>query len=162
MTWLTPCLSFIFINYMQFAFKWDQKLNIWCRFSGVGKAQYCYVKIGKLSERQFVPWDHIALVAYGSGKRMVTGTRAGSRIKTRNFKQRFLPHHTSRSAAIFGVQGGRSYLVLALTLWIGLCPMKRSSGVWNFGDVSVTYRRSFGNHTLAGPYVPVTYYRNRL
>ena len=71
-------------------------------------------------------------------------------------------HTTSRSAAIFGVQGGRSYLVLALTLWIGLCPMKRSSGVWNFGDVSVTYRRSFGNHTLAGPYVPVTYYRNRL
>ena len=71
-------------------------------------------------------------------------------------------HTTSRSSAIFGVQGGRSYLVLALTLWIGLCPMKRSSGVWNFGDVSVTYRRSFGNHTLAGPYVPVTYYRNRL
>ena len=59
-------------------------------------------------------------------------------------------HTTSRSTAIFGVQGGLSYLVLALTLWIGLCPMKRSSGVWSFGDVSVTYRRSFGNHTLAG------------
>ena len=37
-----------------------------------------------------------SLVAYGSGKRMVTGTRAGSRIKTRNFKRRFLPHHKSQ------------------------------------------------------------------
>ena len=37
-----------------------------------------------------------SLVAYGSGKRMVTGTRAGSRIKTRNFKPRFLPHHKSQ------------------------------------------------------------------
>ena len=34
-----------------------------------------------------------SLVAYRSGKRMVTGTRAGSRIKTKNFKRRFLPHH---------------------------------------------------------------------
>ena len=32
MTWLTPCLSFIFINYMQFVFKWDLKANSWCRF----------------------------------------------------------------------------------------------------------------------------------
>ena len=38
---------------------------------------------------------HVLLVAYGSGKRVVTGTRAGSRIKTRNFKRRFLPHHKS-------------------------------------------------------------------
>ena len=28
----TPCLLFIFINYIQFAFKWVQKLNIWCSF----------------------------------------------------------------------------------------------------------------------------------
>ena len=49
-------------------------------------------------------------------------------------------HTTSRSAAIFGVQTVISYLVLTLNLWIGLCPMKRSSGVWSFGDVSVTYR----------------------
>ena len=59
-------------------------------------------------------------------------------------------HTTYRSAAIFGVQGGLSYLVLVLTMLIGLCPMKRSGGVWSFRDVSVTYRRSFGNHTLAG------------
>ena len=59
-------------------------------------------------------------------------------------------HTTCRSAAIFGVQTVLSYLVLTLNLWIGLCPMKRSSGVWNFDEVSVTYRRSFGNHTLAG------------
>ena len=30
-TWLTSCLLFIFLNYIQFAFKWDQTLNIWCR-----------------------------------------------------------------------------------------------------------------------------------
>ena len=89
-----------------------------------------------------------SLVAYGSGKRMVTGTRAGSRIKTKKVNDDFY-HTTSRSAVIFGVQGGLLYLFLALTLWIGLCPMKRSDGVWSFGDVSVTYRRSFGNHTLA-------------
>ena len=59
-------------------------------------------------------------------------------------------HTTSRSAAIFGIQTVLSYLVLALNLWIGLYSMKRSSGVWSFGDVSATYRRSFGNHTLAG------------
>ena len=59
-------------------------------------------------------------------------------------------HTTSRSAAIFGVQTVLSYLVLTLNLWIGLCSMKWSSGVWSFGDVSVTYRWSFGNHTLAG------------
>ena len=71
-------------------------------------------------------------------------------------------HTTCRSAAIFGVQTVLSYLVLTLNLWIGLCPMKRSSGVWSFDEVSVTYRRSSGYHTLAGAYVPVTYYRNRL
>ena len=48
-------------------------------------------------------------------------------------------HTTSRSAAIFGVQTVLSYLVLTLNLWIGLCSMKRSSGEWSFGDVSVTY-----------------------
>ena len=58
-------------------------------------------------------------------------------------------HTTRRSAAIFGVQTVLSYLVLALNLWIGLCPMKRSSDGWSFDEVSVTYRRSFGNHTLA-------------
>ena len=41
------------------------------------------------------------LVAYGSGKRMVTGTRAGSRIKTENFKRRFLPNHMSQRRDIW-------------------------------------------------------------
>ena len=59
-------------------------------------------------------------------------------------------HTTCRSAVIFGVQTVLSYLVLTLNLWIGLCPMKRSSGMWSFDEVSVTYRRSFSNHTLAG------------
>ena len=59
-------------------------------------------------------------------------------------------HTTSRSAAIFGAQTVLSHIVLTLNLWVGLCPMKRSSGVWSYGDVSVTYRQSFGNHTLAG------------
>ena len=49
-------------------------------------------------------------------------------------------HTTCRSAAIFGVQTVLPYLVLTLDLWIGLCHMKRSSGVWSFGDVSVRYR----------------------
>ena len=49
-------------------------------------------------------------------------------------------HTTSRGAAIFSVQTVLSYLGLTLNLWIGLCPMKWSSGVWSFGDVSVTYR----------------------
>ena len=47
------------------------------------------------------PYEANALVAYGSSKRMVTGTRAGSRIKTRNFKQRFLPHHKSQRRDIW-------------------------------------------------------------
>ena len=59
-------------------------------------------------------------------------------------------HTTSRSAAIFGVHGGLPYLVLVLNLWIGICPTERRRGVWNLGEVLVTYRRSFGNHTLVG------------
>ena len=46
-----------------------------------------------------------SLVAYGSGKRMVTGTRAGSRIKTRNFIRRFLPHHKSQRRDIWRTSG---------------------------------------------------------
>ena len=46
-----------------------------------------------------------SLVAYGSGKRMVTGTRAGSRIKTRNFKRRFLPHNKSQRCDIWCTRG---------------------------------------------------------
>ena len=62
-------------------------------------------------ERNCITWLHslfyfqeqlwpIALVAYGSGKRMVTGTRAGSRIK-KKMKWRFLPHHKSQRRDIW-------------------------------------------------------------
>ena len=80
-------------------------------------------------------WQY-TLVAYGSGKRMVTARDRGSKQETLNDD---FYHTTSCSAAIFGIQTVLSYLVLALNLWIGLCSMKRSSGVWSFGDVSVTY-----------------------
>ena len=49
------------------------------------------------------------LVAYGSSKRMVTGTRAGSRIKTKKINDDCY-HTPCRSAAIFGVQTVLSYL----------------------------------------------------
>ena len=45
--------------------------------------------------------SHFSLVAYGSGKRMVTATRAWSRIKTKNFKRRLLPHHMSQRRDIW-------------------------------------------------------------
>ena len=57
---------------------------------------------------------------------------------------------SSHSAAIIGVQVGISYLVLTLALWFGLCPMRWNNGVWNFAEVSLTYRLGFGNRTLAG------------
>ena len=36
-----------------------------------GKVQYCYVKIGRLSARPFVPWDHLLywLCIYSSGEK---------------------------------------------------------------------------------------------
>ena len=108
-----------------------------------------------------------SLVAYGSGKRMVTGTRAGSRIKTRNFKRRFLPHHKSQRRNI----------------WCTNSPVISCFSP-KFVDRSVPYeanqrrvkfRRCFGNIPLAEYYVsvmnvrssrtepkaPVTDYRNR-
>ena len=64
--------------------------------------------------------------------------------RDRGWKQKTLNddfyHTTSHSAAIFGVQAVLPYLVLPLNLWIGLYPTTRSSGVWNFGEVLVTYR----------------------
>ena len=108
-----------------------------------------------------------SLVAYGSGKRMVTGTRAGSRIKTENFKRRLLPHHMSQRRDI----------------WFTNSP---AISCFNprFVDRSVQYeakqrrvnfRRCFGNIPLAAgnvsvtnigssrtePKAPVTDYRNR-
>ena len=107
------------------------------------------------------------LVAYSSGKRMVTGTRAGSRIKTRNFKRRFLPHHKSQRRDIW-------------------CTNRPVVSCFNpkFVDRSVPYeakqrrvkfRRCFGNIPLAEcnvsvpnvrssgtePTAPETDYRNR-
>ena len=107
------------------------------------------------------------LVAYGSGKRMVTGTRAGSRIKTGNFKRRLLPHHMSQRCDI----------------WFTNSP---AISCFNprFVDRSVPYEakqrrvkfwRCFGNIPLAAdnvsvtnigssgtePKAPVTDYRNR-
>ena len=88
-----------------------------------------------------------SLVTYGSGKCIVTGWR----IKAKKIKnKRDFYHTTCCRAAIFGVHAGLPNLVLTLTLWIGPCPMKRRKGVWIFVDVSVTYRRNFGTHTLAG------------
>ena len=109
----------------------------------------------------------LSLVAYGSGKRMVTGTRAGSRIQTRNFKRRFLPHHKSQRRDI----------------WCTNSPVVSCFNP-KFVDRSVPYeakqrrvkfRRCFGNIPLAEcnvslpnvrssgtePKAPVTDYRNR-
>ena len=109
----------------------------------------------------------VTLVAYGSGKRMVTGTRAGSRIQTRNFKRRFLPHHKSQRRDI----------------WCTNSPVVSCFNP-KFVDRSVPYeakqrrvkfRRCFGNIPLAEcnvsvpnvrssgtePKAPVTDYRNR-
>ena len=47
------------------------------------------------------PYIRFTLVAYGSGKRMVTGSRAGSRIQTKNFKRRFLARHMSQRRDIW-------------------------------------------------------------
>ena len=110
---------------------------------------------------------YLTLVAYGSGKRMVTGTRAGSRIQTRNFKRRFLPHHKSQRRDI----------------WCTNSPVVSCFNP-KFVDRSVPYeakqrrvkfRRCFGNIPLAEcnvsvpnvrssgtePKAPVTDYRNR-
>ena len=112
-------------------------------------------------------WSRQSLVAYGSGKRMVTGTRAGSRIKTRNFKQRCLPHHRLQRRDI----------------WCTNSPVVSCFNP-KFVDRSLPYeakqrrmkfRRCFGNIPLAEcnvsvpnvrssgtePKAPVTDYRNR-
>ena len=93
-----------------------------------------------------------SLVAYGSGNRMVTGTRAGSRIKTRNFKRRFLPHHKSQRRDI----------------WCTNSPVVSCFNP-KFVDRSVPYeanqrrvkfRRCFGNIPLAECNVSVPNVRN--
>ena len=71
-----------------------------------------------------------SLVTYGFSKRMFTGTRGGSRMKQTNKQTNDgFYHTTSLSAAIFGAQADRSYIVLDLTLWIGLCTTKQKTGV---------------------------------
>ena len=82
-----------------------------------------------------------SLVAYGSGKRMVTGTRAGSRIKTENFKRRFLPNHKSQRRDI----------------WCTYSPVVSyfnpkfvdRSVPYEAKQRRVTFRRCFGNIPLA-------------
>ena len=92
--------------------------------------------------------QHISLIAYGSGKRMVTGTRTGSGIKTENFKRRLLPHHMSQRRDI----------------WCTNSPVI-SCFNHRFVDRSVPYeakqrrvkfRRGFGNIPLAAGNVSVT------
>ena len=86
-------------------------------------------------------------ISYGSGQRMITGTCAGSRIKTnKKSKRTILPHHKSQRCEIWCVHAGLSYLALTLTSWTDLCPIKGSSGELNFCEVSIKHRRSFGNH----------------
>ena len=83
----------------------------------------------------------VSLVAYGSG---IVSVWLPEPTRDRGSKQKTLNddcyHTTYRCTAIFGVQAVLSYLVSTPNLWIGLCPMKRSSGVWRFDDVSVTHR----------------------
>ena len=85
------------------------------------------------------------------------GTCAGPRIKTKYFKRRCLPHHKSQRRDIWSTNSP----VVSCFLWIGLCPMKRSSGVWIFGDVSVTYRSRNAMFRYRTSEFPVTDYRNR-
>ena len=109
----------------------------------------------------------ISLVAYGSGKRMVTGTRAESRIKTRNFKRRFLPYHMSQR---------RDILCTNSPVVSRFNPKFVDRSVpFEAKQQRVKFRRCFGNIPLAEcnvsvpnvrssgiePKAPVTDYRNR-
>ena len=107
------------------------------------------------------------LVAYGSGKRMVTGTRAGSQIKTKNFKRQLLPHHMSQRRDIWCTN---SPIISCFNLKFVDRSVPHEAKQWH-----VKFRRCFGNIPLAAgnvsvtnigssgtePKVPVTDYRNR-
>ena len=79
-----------FINYLA------RKIKI-CYYGFLIVSAFIFVVLVKLWT---LHWWY-SLVAYGSGKRMVTGTRAGSRIKTENFKRRLLSHHMSQRRDIW-------------------------------------------------------------
>ena len=109
------------------------------------------------SDSSFTRWatkarhllSHFSLVAYSSGKRMVTGTRAWSRIKTKNFKRRLLPHHMSQRRDIWCTN--RPIISCFNPKFVDLSvPYGAKQRRVNFRRSSATYRRSFGNHTLAG------------
>ena len=118
--------------------KWQKHyiwiLACWERRSSIKWISDLSVKNAIRTQRQLVA---MSLVAYGSGKRMGTGTRAGSRIKTENFKRQLLPHHMSQRRDI----------------WCTNSPVI-SCFNYKFVDRSVPYkakqrrlkfRRSFGN-----------------
>ena len=108
-----------------------------------------------------------SLVAYGSGKRVVTGTRAGSRIKTENFKRRFLPNHMSQRRDITYTNSpvvsgfNPKFVDLSVPYEEKQWRVKFRRCFGNIpiaaGNVSVTNIESSGNE----PKAPVTYYRNR-
>ena len=107
------------------------------------------------------------LVAYCSGKRMVTGTRTGSRMKTINFKQRFLPHHKSQRRDILCTNSPvvSCFNPEFVDRSVPYEPKQRRVKFWRcFGnillaecDVSVPNVRSSGTE----PKAPVTDCRNR-
>ena len=93
-------------------------------------------------------WNRTTDITYGSGKRMVTGTRTGSRMKTKNFKRRYRPYHKSQHC----------------DTWCISRPVISCFDP-NFVDRSVPYeaqewrvkfRRSFGNIPLEESYVSAT------
>ena len=92
-----------------------------------------------LSRRRWFNQMTETLVACGSGSAWLPEPARDRGSKQETLNDDFY-HTTCCSAAIFSLQTVLWNLVLTLNLWIGLCPMKRSSGMWSFGDVSVTYR----------------------
>ena len=104
------------------------------------------------------------MVTYGSGKRVVSGTRAGSRMKKNNFKRRFLPHHSSQCRDIWFTD-----------MHVFDPHFVHQSVLLETKGRRVEFRRSFGNIPLAEgnvlvpnvrssgtkPKAPVTYYQNR-
>ena len=89
-----------------------------------------------------------SLVTYGSGKRMVTGTRTGSRMKTKNFKRRYRPHHKSQHCDIWCT----SRPVISC-----FDPNAVDRSVpYEAQERRVKFRRSFGNIPLEESNVSVT------
>ena len=98
---------------------------------------------------------------------MVTGTRAGLRMKTKIFKRRYLPHHKSQRRDIRCIK--RPVIFCFAPNFVD------RSVLYDAKERRVKFRRSFGNIRLAEcnvsvpnvrsfgtkPKAPVTDYRNR-